>query len=985
VRNAWPDGSAKFLQVAGSYSSTGGVASTITLASGTASTGTALTTSDLQAALTQPVTVDAGGFGSASWSGADWASPFLVWTTGHLMSSWIYRKQVGADAHLVAWLEVRLYAGGAVDVLPWIENGYLKVLGPTNKSATYTLTMGGTARVGSGLAIDLKHHQRTPLLSGAALSHWLGTDPDVAVVHDTAYLQSTELVPTYSVRMAAGATEVAALPAAYTPLAAHSFIYDDDLMESPGYGPAIGLIPQHDAIHLVADESNRAATYAAVVRNGFAAGRYGIHFRDEAAGANQYRPPSFADYPTLVLRTGISLKDTGASTTSTVTPAVTGGNPPQWDTAHCPSVGFMAYLLTGRFYFMEECQFAAISNHFNVTDWARSGARTGGVNAPGYTGASGVMTTFVQTRSAAWWFRSCAQALCITPDSDTTLRTQFANSVQNTIDHFHAKHIAASSNTFGVIQPGEAYEIGEGSLYFAMWQQDFVTASWGYGLAMGLPISSPANTKLQALFAWKAQSVVGRLGGNNASDWWYVNGATYSSALCNTETPNWTTYNASEWYSSWRAAYNVTVAYHAGATISTVEGRLNGPFWPESVEPSTWNNMMPALAYAVRFGVAGARAAYWRVVESDRFAVLLSWMRDRPVWATMPATGDLPTWAASVAKDTWYEIPNTTHMGSAAAVGDTGGDTSNSHRRLAFCGLSAYQGEVLLMATGGHGDYSGNEVTGINMLADSPAWALRRAKFTGSTPVDVAYYQTTPTLEPSSCHTYDTVHNSTIVGKLIRHSSPSTSGNGIGRDNSTGFDLTTNVFNQQTATGVQMSCRDSDDFCYGKSGFFKISKWNPATDTYADTTGGGFAAEVTRPLCADPVRGSIFQLSWGDGFAGGTGTRAYRYNGTATTQTAITLTSADGSVTQFAADGEVTTSMQFDPWTDEFLYLNGVARRLYGIKPTTGTSWAMRTVSSGVGPPASESSHTRMVYIPALRGVVSMPRGYGNLYYRRTR
>jgi hypothetical protein len=133
------------------------------------------------------------------------------------------------------------------------------------------------------------------------------------------------------------------------------------------------------------------------------------------------------------------------------------------------------------------------------------------------------------------------------------------------------------------------------------------------------------------------------------------------------------------------------------------------------------------------------------------------------------------------------------------------------------------------------------------------------------------------------------------------------------------------------------------------------------------------------------VRGTIFQLAWGNGFAGGSGVSSYRYNAAATTQTGITLTSADGSLTQFATDGEYLASMQFDPWNDEFLYLNGAARRLYAIKPTTGTSWAMRTVSSGVGPPASEASHTRMVYIPALRGVVSMPRGYGNLYYRRTR
>ena len=140
IKTTWPDGSAKIAILAGTYVSAG-AAVTITMSTGAASTGTALTTSDLQAALTDAVTVDAGAFGSASWTGTDWASPFITWVSGHRMSSWIYRKQVGSDAHLVAWLEVRLWSSGAVEVLPWIENGYLLVTGPTNKSATTSVSL----------------------------------------------------------------------------------------------------------------------------------------------------------------------------------------------------------------------------------------------------------------------------------------------------------------------------------------------------------------------------------------------------------------------------------------------------------------------------------------------------------------------------------------------------------------------------------------------------------------------------------------------------------------------------------------------------------------------------------------------------------------------------------------------------------------------------------------------------------------------------
>src|SRR4029078_9881571 len=120
--------------------------------------------------------VDCGSFGSVSWAGGDWDSPAQIWITGPEMSSWVYRKPVGADPHLVAWLEVRLFAGGAVELLPWIENGYLRVAGPTNKSATFAFRINDVQRFSA--AIDLPNHCRTPLVSNA-VSHWLSADPKV--------------------------------------------------------------------------------------------------------------------------------------------------------------------------------------------------------------------------------------------------------------------------------------------------------------------------------------------------------------------------------------------------------------------------------------------------------------------------------------------------------------------------------------------------------------------------------------------------------------------------------------------------------------------------------------------------------------------------------------------------------------------------------------------------------------------------------------
>ena len=191
-KNVWPDGSLKYAIVSGRATLTANVPSLISLSVGNPGTNTDLTTANLRAT-NVTASISAGTFGSASWSGADFDAPFIGWVSGPQMSSWIYRKPVGADPHLVGWLEVRLYAGGAVEVLPWVENGYLLVANPTDKNATYTFTLGGTQRFTQ--SIDLLNHERMVLASGSTLSHWLGSDPQIVPQHDVDYLEVVSAQP----------------------------------------------------------------------------------------------------------------------------------------------------------------------------------------------------------------------------------------------------------------------------------------------------------------------------------------------------------------------------------------------------------------------------------------------------------------------------------------------------------------------------------------------------------------------------------------------------------------------------------------------------------------------------------------------------------------------------------------------------------------------------------------------------------------------
>ena len=611
-KNRWPDGSLKFAVVAGRADLAAGQALTVTLAPGASTGGTALALADLKATGVT-ASVGCGSFGSVAWATTDWDAPFQSWVSGPQMSSWVYRKAVGTDAHLVAWLEVRLYAGGAVEVLPWIENGYLLVAGPTNKSATFTFTLGATQRVSA--AIDLPHHCRTPLVSGTALSSWLGPDPQVTPRHDVRYLQASELVPSYRVALTTSAGTDALATTAYTPLQQSNFTYDTDSMPSPGYQQPIGLLPAHDVMYLACSE---AAGFGSVVRNGFSAGRYPIHYRDETTN----RPLRFSSYPNLVISDGSGYYGNGSSSTGTVTPTVSGTAPPTWDPAHSPSVGFMAYLVTGFWYFMEECQFAATTNYLGMTDTTAMRTGSDGILHPVYGGW--------QTRASAWGIRALCQALCVTPDNDTALQGEFVSSFQRNVEFHHSRYIAQANNPFGFIEPAENYGNQQGT--GAAWQQDFVTAAWGYARALSLPISSTHTSKLAAFFDWKARSIIGRVG--PMGQFWYINADPYVMRFAPVDLPDFIG-GTGPWYSDWTGIYAATYA-SPPAWLGSTDSVLAGEYFGEAVK-GLWGNLQPALAYAVRFSVPGASDAYNRMVGASNWQTVETQFNTWPVWSVRPS------------------------------------------------------------------------------------------------------------------------------------------------------------------------------------------------------------------------------------------------------------------------------------------------------------------------------------------------------------
>ncbi len=952
--NRWNDGSLKFASIAGRVGLGANRPLVVSLAP--VAVGLvpkpALTLADLKSSGVS-ATTDCGSFGAVSWSGTDWDSPFQTWISGPEMSSWIYRKPVGTDKHLVAWLEVRLFAGNQVEVLPWIENGYIRVAGPVNKNATYSFTLGGTQRFSA--AIDLKHHQRTPLISGTALSYWLGADPQVTPRHDVVYLQSTELVPTYFAKVDAAAGPVTQLAASYVPLQQGNFNYDGDNMPGSGYQEPIGLLPQHDVLYLTA---NVGQAWGAVMRNGFSAGRYAIHYRDE----NTHRPLRISQYPSLVIRGGSSFRDNGSSTTGSYTPAVSGNLPPGWDVAHSPSVGFMAYLLSARWYFMEEVQFAATANYLGNSNVLQMRA-----------GSKGLVQTAVQawqTRSCAWNWRTLVQALCATPDDDLELRSEFVTCVKHNIDDFHGRYVAQPNNPYGWIKPGES-SYNNTLRLGAPWQQDFVTAAFGYSVALDLPLPVDYATKLAAFFQWKARSIVSRLG--PASGFWYINADPYNMVISPVDWPDYEG-GTGPWYPTDAAVYAATYAKKP-AWLGSTEGLLAGEIMPG--ERSFWGNLMPAIAYAVRFGVPGAVAGYQRLISASNWPAMRDNFNVNPVWSVAPGAAQ-PAWLLGRSVNQWCEIPGTAGAGGAAIDAYSGFAWNDS------------ASEIIIAAAGGHNDSADNRVVSIALVTDAPAWRVRMAS-SNSVLRDVAYYLDG---KPASRHLYSTSHFVPQVNRVMLFGVRFSYGSAFTFNKVDGFNLDTNTWDPP-GTWADMPVGQYGAAMVRSTGEVwssGLQVWSPKTKLWRNPLTQRSSDSVRWPMAHDSLRNQMFTLQWADGEGYSTpGIFATRIPLSGSVQKSVTFRPS-AALERFRADAPTYAAMDYDPENDRFLFYCGQgsgAGRIYIIKPADGDIWDMSELVLAAGSvlPRTTSGngvHNRFRYVSALKGFVLLATAGANLYFIRT-
>jgi len=691
VLNRWPDGSVRFAVLAGALDMAAGAAVTHPLTAGSAAAGPAVAESLLATA--EPgaelrfdpvggVTLAsligrASSFDAASGKFSPGRVRQLI--AGPQMSSWVYYSPIAGHAHLAAWFEVRCWADGAVEILPWLENGWWNVAGPTSYNGTLRFVSGGSPRLEH--TVTLCHHARAAAV-GPSGEAWRSGGEWAAHRHDAIYLQRTRLVPSYH----AIATEaaIARQAATYLPTDRAGL---PNVMGSGGYSPSIGLLPEWDAVYLT---SGDLRAYRATIVNALASGRWAVHYRDETTN----RVVSPQGYPTRVLNSSgglVGIASVGASSANDTTPRASGVAPPSWAGSHHASAGYLAYLVSGWHWFIEETQFIASACHYKSGNLPRENAR--GIQRP---------DTAVTPRGVAWALRSMAQAAVLTPSADP-LAAAYTAVVEENANFNHAVYVAQPNNPFGLMAPyGDAYTPGATGTTLAgstatevrlstavnategkytgwflsiggerrtitafrgaervavvdapftvatanarfsvsdemnrvpMWMEDFMTGVFGYQVSLKLALSDTGRARLQEFFAWKARSVVGRFGTPGVStEFNYCDAAQFELAAAPTDTPDFLG-GTGPFYANWGEIYRATTGQ---PNVATASDRLRGAYFPTAT--SYWGNVVPALAYAVEHRVPGADTAYTRMTTDPGWPSFLADMHANPVWGVKPAT-----------------------------------------------------------------------------------------------------------------------------------------------------------------------------------------------------------------------------------------------------------------------------------------------------------------------------------------------------------
>jgi hypothetical protein len=583
VKRQWNDGSVKHAVVSGHVTLGVGVAMPIQILSpAPISAFPTLTSADIQTAAPS-ASVQCSAIGTVQLAGL-LATPFRTWVSGPEMVECHYRAPVGADATLVVWFHVRLYRSGRIWIRAICENGYLDV--PTsNKTYVPTVTIGTTIYNNGGAPLTHYAHTRWDVEGWTPVG---GGDPQITPKHNVAQLIATRLVPNYWKRNPSQGA-LSGLDQVYSPMTRAGWTQDQS---NTGFQNEIGILPLWDALYCTSSDPR---AYRSVVTNARALNSYGIVWRDSA--------DNLPTRPSARPAWSVSGDHAGGSNGF-------GAGSLIWDMAHHGSGGYLAYVITGDYYYLEAMQYQS-SLCYLCND------QNGGV------GTSRVLQG--QSRAMAWSLRTVGQLAAIGPSDSVT--TDYAALLANNMTYWNTQRQLPGQNPLGILYSYELNTNVYGPGVTATWQQNFAVQTFGHlSESEALSDMTALNLVRDYYYLWP----VGLLGDNGSANFCYTRAGSYTIQVASGVTSDTTTY-----FGSWGTVFQNTFGMPNGTCGTTLQGTSGSD--PLNASTGYYGNLMPAIAYAVDHGGTGAAAAFARLTSASNWnAVETSGFDDIPMWGIVP-------------------------------------------------------------------------------------------------------------------------------------------------------------------------------------------------------------------------------------------------------------------------------------------------------------------------------------------------------------
>lgn len=616
----WPSGCLKHAIIAGRASVAASTDLPITLGLGSGSSGSALTEADLTTALgatAVEIEVDADTTTLDDLIGT--AALHTTVCTGPVMSNWVYRRAVSGNAHLVVFIDVRLFKGGAIEIFAWIENGYLAVASPTNYTKTCTVSIGGVERFSQ--SIDIKHHTRVALMTGGSFSYWVGTDPQLRPKHDRDYLIGTKLLPNIGLWGAPAGATLDALQQTYSP----NTLAGDTTANGAAGGEG-GIISVPSAYYLTSSADARA--YKAMMAHGLSSGSWSHHYRDEATNL----PIAFSARPLATL----------ADTSTPTIPTPTGGeNAAGPAMSHSVSYAYLPWLVTGRWWFLEELHF-----------WATFGYLS---TSAAYRGNGAGWHVHAQPRFRAWSLNVLAQSASVTPASHP-LRAEFVASWEANTSRHYGRFVSGTVDSGTWVSPIGVLGTYSGAIgqpspfpppipaspateawWDGIYQQNYLATVFGYTRDIGIPQSSQSQSDHVAVSNHAYKLVVGRANDGRQGRYNWRRFICYGMPVGTDDAG----IPLDNWYTTHDQAYAELVRGYGLATLDPAYGgTLKSHSSDTDLAGSSLtygSTALAALALAVDHDAPGAGEGWYLVSGASNFSTFASYFTDEaPYWGIKP-------------------------------------------------------------------------------------------------------------------------------------------------------------------------------------------------------------------------------------------------------------------------------------------------------------------------------------------------------------